>query len=524
MYRLIIADDEQIECRALEHKIRDLVDGIELLPSAGNGIELLKSIERYRPDIAIVDINMPGLNGLEAIELLRMKQIELKIIINTSYSDFAYIQKALQLGASDYLLKPGNQMTMANAIRKVCRELDNERLELRAYEKNKAVVDSLYQVAAEKWLLSLIWGQPDENCGHLLAANHPEITSGGVFTAWRFSCENTQSLPGLSEAGRKLTDCCRQMCHCLGVECGEIYYVFFMFVQTQPDKKQEYAAEMVSYGCRKLRESGILATVGISRYKDSEILYADGIWEAKAALSQHTEPGLTFFRYVRSENTEFLFCGMSEPCAKLLSEGKIQECINHICQKLCSRESEASLSLEDLELLRIQTMLFLFELEREAVKLAGFSDTLSGFHIRNMPEKISGSGELCEWVKKEIPLFYRDLFIQPSAENPYIEKALIYIHENYINDISLEDAAGTLGISSFYLSRLFRQEKKTTFLEVLTSVRIRKAIQLLRQSELPIRDICRQTGYSSLSYFYRVFKKQTGLTVGTMRRLLNSIK
>lgn len=524
MYQLIIADDEQIECRALEHKIRDLVEEVELLPSVYNGIDLLKSIESYRPDIAIVDINMPGLNGLEAIELLRVKQIGLKIIINTSYSDFAYIQKALQLGASDYLLKPGNQMTMANAIRKVCRELDQERSALMAHEKDKAVVDSLYQVAAEKWLLSLLWGQPDEICCRLLAASHPEITSGGVFTAWRFLFETDIPLPDLSEAGRKLIDYCRRLCHCLGVEYGEIFYLFLMPGQLSPDESREYAAEIVSYGCRKLQEEGILATVGVSRYKDSESLYPDGICEAKTALSQHAEPGFTFFKYVRNETSEFLFRGMSAPCAQLLSEGKLQECIDCVSRTLYSGRLEESFSLEEQEILRVQVMLFFLELEKEAAKLAGSIYPLSNFHIQNMPEKISGPEKLCEWLEKEISLFYRSQFVWSSVKNPYIEKAMLYIHENYARDISLEDAGEALGISSFYLSRLFRQEKRITFLEALTSIRIHRAIELLRQTEFPVRDICGQVGYASLPYFYRVFKKQTGFTAGTMRRLLKSIK
>ena len=61
MYRLIIADDEMIECMVLEHMIRNhLKDQIELLDSVQDGISLLKAVENEKPDIAIVDINMPG--------------------------------------------------------------------------------------------------------------------------------------------------------------------------------------------------------------------------------------------------------------------------------------------------------------------------------------------------------------------------------------------------------------------------------------------------------------------------------
>ena len=106
MYRLIIADDSVLECRALELKIRESLAEIELLPSVLDGVSLIQNVEKLKPDIAIVDINMPGLTGLETIEVLRGRQIRLKILIHTADSEFAYARKALQLGAVDYLLKP----------------------------------------------------------------------------------------------------------------------------------------------------------------------------------------------------------------------------------------------------------------------------------------------------------------------------------------------------------------------------------------------------------------------------------
>ena len=78
----------------------------------------LKKAEEFKPDIAIVDINMPGLNGLETIEILKMRNINMKVIIHTSYSEFDYARKAIQLGAVEYLLKPASKEEMVAAIEK----------------------------------------------------------------------------------------------------------------------------------------------------------------------------------------------------------------------------------------------------------------------------------------------------------------------------------------------------------------------------------------------------------------------
>ena len=76
---------------------------IEVLPSARDGLIFLKE-EEFKPDIAIVDINMRGLNGLETIEILKMRKYKYEVIIHTSYSEFDYARKP-QLGAVEYLLE-----------------------------------------------------------------------------------------------------------------------------------------------------------------------------------------------------------------------------------------------------------------------------------------------------------------------------------------------------------------------------------------------------------------------------------
>ena len=106
MYRIIIADDEEIECRALEMMIRNEFPDMEILPYVQNGIDQVASVKKNHPDIAIIDINMPGLNGLDALEMIRTRNKELKVIISSAYSEFQFAKKAMKLGVSDYILKP----------------------------------------------------------------------------------------------------------------------------------------------------------------------------------------------------------------------------------------------------------------------------------------------------------------------------------------------------------------------------------------------------------------------------------
>lgn len=114
--KVLIADDEKIECVALEKMLKELFPEIFFLPSVYNGLEMIRMVEAQTPDILIVDINMPLLNGLEALEALRAKNYKMEIIIHTAYSEFEYLHKAMQLGAYEFLVKPVTQNTLTDIM------------------------------------------------------------------------------------------------------------------------------------------------------------------------------------------------------------------------------------------------------------------------------------------------------------------------------------------------------------------------------------------------------------------------
>lgn len=105
MYKVLIADDEDIIRRGLASMVRQY-EGLEVAALAEDGEIALELAERTRPDLMLVDINMPFLDGFEFIQAAKNLLPDVEIVIITGYDDFAFVQKALQLGVSDYLLKP----------------------------------------------------------------------------------------------------------------------------------------------------------------------------------------------------------------------------------------------------------------------------------------------------------------------------------------------------------------------------------------------------------------------------------
>lgn len=120
MLRLILADDEQYEREYLERVIRENYPSLlEIVYKASDGVELMEKLEECKPHIVLLDIKMPRMNGLEAAEEIRKRFPDVQMVIISAYSDFAYAKQALQLGVTDYLLKPYLDSELRETLDKV---------------------------------------------------------------------------------------------------------------------------------------------------------------------------------------------------------------------------------------------------------------------------------------------------------------------------------------------------------------------------------------------------------------------
>ena len=106
MLRLLIADDEREARDNMIRCIDHMQNGFTVLDAASDGSESYEKIIALRPDIVLIDIEMPGMTGLEVIREIRKQDLPVVFIIISSYNDFSYAQDALRLDVEDYLLKP----------------------------------------------------------------------------------------------------------------------------------------------------------------------------------------------------------------------------------------------------------------------------------------------------------------------------------------------------------------------------------------------------------------------------------
>ena len=161
-YTFLVVDDEIIERMALAQIIRREFPGNVSVHTLPNGMEMLRFLENQKADVAIVDIDMPGINGIETIRRLRQQGNPIKIIINTAYSSFQYAVDAIKLEVDDYLVKPLKREklieTLSNCIAKL--EADNQKAN---QEKDKlnalkpAIVEAFLRAVEKDQLLQEDW-------------------------------------------------------------------------------------------------------------------------------------------------------------------------------------------------------------------------------------------------------------------------------------------------------------------------------------------------------------------------------
>jgi DNA-binding NarL/FixJ family response regulator len=119
-YKVFLADDHTL-VRAGIRSLLEAIHGFEVIGESDNGRDALKLIEEHRPDIVLLDIAMPELNGLEAASRLNRDHPEISVIILSMHSNEEYVLQALRAGASGYLLKDSAPTELELALRSVAR-------------------------------------------------------------------------------------------------------------------------------------------------------------------------------------------------------------------------------------------------------------------------------------------------------------------------------------------------------------------------------------------------------------------
>jgi two-component system, NarL family, response regulator DesR len=116
--RLLLADDQELIRQALR-ALLDLEPDFEVVASVGRGDEVTGAALEHRPDVALLDIDMPGLDGLAAAAVLTAQVPDCRVVILTTFGRTGYLRRAMEAGAAGFVVKDAPADTLADAIRRV---------------------------------------------------------------------------------------------------------------------------------------------------------------------------------------------------------------------------------------------------------------------------------------------------------------------------------------------------------------------------------------------------------------------
>ena len=156
MIRVLIADDERLEREALADLVVRRFEHEAVIQTAENGRRAADTAILWEADLILMDIEMPGINGLDAARAVLEQRPECKVIFVTAYSLFQYAHEAMHLGACDYLLKPVDPDEAEAAIRRAIRQIEaGRKLAELAHDRNALVMAHVRRYMEDNYMFDL---------------------------------------------------------------------------------------------------------------------------------------------------------------------------------------------------------------------------------------------------------------------------------------------------------------------------------------------------------------------------------
>lgn len=530
-YRMIIADDEEMLIQLIKKLGRFEELGIEIVDECHDGEEAYRSILKHCPDFVLTDIQMPVLDGLEMISQVQRSVPDTLFVLISGYRYFEYARSAIQLSVVDYLLKPVNEEQLNQLLTRLCRLTDERRRQKMDSETLQNFRDT---ETKEKYdgFWKLILRDDDHQIPAALLAdevkNHYDITF--AHPCFRMLILDYH-MPQVSETGRfsfvdKLNEAANaafggKLDYYIYEE--DSHYAVLLNFEEEQIAVLRTATSVFFYSCKDMHEifGNFRLTLGLSN-----VCHAmTGIPNA-AAEAQAASWGWLYFsgdQIIRFEQVRKM---QRVDVNALLPKGirqNLQESLRYLkSSELASVFSGMKQALNETDYIYPGDIRRLYLAVREQVQL-GAAESLQESLLQKCDAALKSAWEPVQAFRNvymELKQYVEEqqALLEKAGRNP-IRRAQEYIHQNYAGAISLESTAEEVGISSAYLSKIFKEINGVGFSEYLNNVRLEASKKLLSGTSLSIRDVAAEVGYIDEKYYSKLFKKQFGIKPTEYRRL-----
>lgn len=402
--KILIVDDEIITIKMLKTLIDWEKLGLELIGYANDGVQAYDILKNQKVDIILSDIRMANMNGIELIKKVSNLYEDVKFILMSAYADFEYAKEAMQLGCSNYILKPIDEIELEKTLRKVIEEI-------RGKEDKKRIVDS-------------------------------SIKKLQLFELYKYM-----------KFGKNINSVLKDV-NSYKIDFNNYYIVL---IQQENSSMNDYMrVNSIELFHHKYIEK-LLDEIIVENYKKNYV--------------------------------DFLFD--DESCVLIVDRVKDEE-ITLICKNIQDK------FLKEIE---IKTKVFFSEKGKE----------LSMLPI------------LYEKLEKDILEKLDENSYEEKKYSEAVEKCLKIIERDYDKNISLDEVTKEVAVSKNYFCHIFKKEMNMSIWNYLTKVRLEKAKELLRKSDMKSYEIAFKVGYDNPSYFSKIFKKIEKMTPNEYREKNNIV-
>lgn len=526
MLKVMIVDDEFYFREALKISLLWGELGFEICGEAKNGKEALQKIEDLNPDITIVDINMPIMDGLEFAQKVKEKEIKTKILILTGHSEFSYAKQAVSLGVCNYILKPVNEDELTNCLCEMKADIEKEANIKVEVEKLKEQVKENIPLLKEKFLNDLVQGnsvikseEVFKKIKYLKMNMLSEYYQVAVIEIdydekrewtddekqlWIFAIKNiTEEILQEYFELEMCYDSNDRLCAILclnGDEDDSLIEHKFEKIRIVVDRYFNFSIS-IGIGNRKrdifdvassYKEAIIALKNKLTVGRNKVILYSvvDDL-ELKLNLftAEHRSQLLLSMRTGNSEEIKIMLTNIFKDVRgkNIHYEILLVVCVEivSVCMEIIA---EIGISFKDIYPKNELNVLEEIQLKQS---------------IDEMEAWINGIfTDAVEYIKRN----------KNTKASQLIEKVKKYILDNYHDDeLDINKMAKSLFVNYGHLCFIFKRETGITINEYLTKFRIKKAKELIDSGNQLVVGVAKKVGYADANYFGKCFKKYYGL-------------
>ncbi len=501
MFKIIVVDDEAIETEALRRVIEGRYrDGCRV-ETAFSGQTAIALAESMRADIVLMDIEMPGMNGLAAARIIKQALPRCRVIILTAYERFQYAQEAVAIGAEEYLLKPVGD---ADLIAQIDRAMDGIRRD-RTDEARRGALD---QLAKEQFVLSAVSGYAGA------AALSAQLSELGIHCACALFIA-VRGAPGAAhisaEAAHKRLR--PQMDALPDITWLCLEYDERLLIVALMDRGFLSAEETAGvFAGWFAQSSGTPLHAGLGSVVTDLSDLQDSYDQAMEALlsCQDTSPvALPPERPADQRRGKGLERRLYQYLLEKDFDGAARCAETALDALFYSQPHSAGRAMHRL----LESVAGLMEADaRIDVDLKETLAPLTAGRPTQQEMLITIRGVLAAWLS--------DLNDQPAARLHQVRREIErYINARYQEDLSIRQIARDMHYSEPYFSKLFTRCFQCNFVSYLTDVRLKNARDMLISPILSIKEISAAVGYADSNYFSKVFRKAYGVSPTDFRRL-----